>query len=338
MRVELDVRHSDAAEFYKTWTTILVDTHMPDAARPALENLLQPYHDGDRYARVYPQPIPGVWEIAVNNETPSLRFADTSRRTPLPPTHFILTATAYAVRTLSFSKIARGYTVSLLNTEAPFHPRASTTQVGDATESTITLTPGQPRGFVPIRVPKGATEVDLAATRLLGKMQGDANIYLFNCAKNVSASKAMWLYQGKCEYKAGGSLSSGGFVSTSLPAAGSGQMLMYEPTPPPGNWVAVIDASRTLAAPMRLRVAAIVKSPEAVVPTGGRWTATVVATRLAGFIGSAYIQPTIQLDESNTISETLPLTMNADVLLNTKPIVRHTYTTILLTGLPPAPK
>jgi hypothetical protein len=312
---------------------------MPDGTKPALESLLLPYYDGSNYARVFPKPMPGVWEIAINNQTPSERYADTSRHAPVPPTHLELTASVYAARELSMSRTGNGYRLELLNTEAPLHPRSSADDLGVAKESAITVSASSPRAVVPISVPKGASEVDVAVERLDSNGSSDAYIYLFNCGKNVAAAQAEWTYQGACEYKAGGRLSSGGLASTSLPAGGEGQLLELEPTPPPGKWIAVVDASEHMTTPMRLRVVSIIKSskfgkvttdaPHETISTGGRWIATIRMHR--SITNAAYANPTIQISEADTISEILPKTENASIILRAKPIVSHSYTPIWLT-------
>jgi hypothetical protein len=330
LSITMRIAPVDTRDFFRLWTGELVDVHMPNGRKPGLEALQLPYHDGARYARSYPRPMPGVWEVAINNATPGLRYAEVSR-TPLPPTHYIFSATAIGVRVLEKVKLRQNaYRIELLNTGAPMHPLSTTTPLGIAQTSTIVLSSARPRMLFPIRVPPKTAEVRVEVTALT-PTSTEMQIALFNCAKNIPAQDVPWVYQGPCELKATGEGARSGIATTTLPEGGEGQIARLEPTPVPGRWIAVVEAAN-VRNPLTLRVRCIVTSPiygtvttmspHVFLANGQRWKVTVVVRPLLLLTPDSWnIAPIITSKEAETISEKLPLSENGSVLLNTKPVV-----------------
>jgi Subtilase family len=338
--VSVNIDKADAREFYRIWTGELVDVHMPDGRQPPEDAFHYPFHKGGMYSRAYVHPPPGVWEIAINNDTPGIRYAALRLHAPLPPARYHFSAQSFRVATVRTKSIGLGrYSVEMMNLGAPITPTNTVADLGEMHVRSITVSPEHPRAVVTMNIPPNTKEVRVHVRRRSGS--SDAALYLFNCAKNIAGHLAQWVYQGTCEYKASGSVSAGGTVTSALLGAGSGQQPQLEPTPVPGRWVAVIDASRFITSPVTYRVEQVTTSPafgtvrasvsSALVPTGKTFTAIVRVKSATQ--NEPYAIPTIAFLQGREVWEQWPV--RTTKVLNVTPIVHNEPVPIWLTNIIP---
>jgi hypothetical protein len=236
----------------------LLRIRMPNGQESSHSSVYASFHDGRLWSQAFPNPTPGVWEVTLNNATPN--YFTAVSRSQIPPLHYELHAAAYAFKTLrELRRLGTTTRFVVANTMGPTILLGTTRDLASQSEREDVLTPASPRKKFVINVPDGTTEVQ-ARVEHVSDPNADMNVFLFNCSKGVNARGFIWLYQGACQYQAGGHVFNGvGFATTADPKGGSYDENAGNPSP--GRWVAIVEAAH-LSTPVHFTLTDLLFNPK----------------------------------------------------------------------------
>jgi len=278
----VSVRRQDLPWVGNPWVaTQFLQLHMPNGRVAPGFWEFRPYHDGSMWSESFADPVPGVWEVDINNTSPDgftspwETSSDPKTLRPIPPTMYSVTASAFSLRlTRRDGKINSEAKpiFTLINRMAPVSLRPTRSVLGALRTESITLTPSSVRKLVMIDVPKRTTEVEVTVDH--GSQLVD--IFLFSCTERRKASKSTVaeMYPRECVMKS----------SSSPKAINVARYRGSDITA--GRWIAVIDAAH-LTAPVTLHYHDVVASAsygtvylQAVAPRLGRGKTTDVLAEI----------------------------------------------------------
>ncbi|MGI8737859.1 MAG: S8 family serine peptidase [Candidatus Eremiobacter antarcticus] len=236
----VSVAHRDLAAISNPWVASqFLEVHMPDGRRSPGFYQRSPYHDGSMWSESFADPLPGVWEVDINNTNPDgfsspwAISSDPATLKPIPPTTYSLTASTFSLRALPLNAAARGsHTVEsymLVNRMAPVALRPTVSLLGVMREKTIKVRSGSPK-LIAIEVPNQTTQVEVAVSDATDPV----DVFLFSCTEITAKTQKRTPgepYGRECTLKA------------SADTKVSNVARYTDSNVAPGRWVAVIEPS-----------------------------------------------------------------------------------------------
>jgi hypothetical protein len=222
---------------------------MPDGVAPPITARYPPVNEGLHWAQAFDNPMPGVWEIDVQNVEPSEFSALPERAAPVPPTQYQLRAAVYKITAQAPRQSHSGLRIAFVNYMAPVRLESADVELAQVKRITMRIAPNRERSAVAFEVPAQTSQVFVRFARRF--TSADIRLYLFNCAQNVAAKREVYFYQGMCVLASSANAQSGDGIATTANPRSLPSALYPSHILPAGRWVAVVDGAY-LSGPVRV--------------------------------------------------------------------------------------
>jgi hypothetical protein len=157
------------------------------------------YQSAGTWSRAFEHPVPGVWEVILENGEDDQRL-DRSFANPLPPSEYTLAATLFGadVSLVPNASDPAAPSIHLTNRLSPFTGSLHGSTLGTLRTERATVTVDRPRSVFDIDVPPG-TERLLVEIGDSSDERADLDLYLFDCTGSRCALRAFGTEQGARE-------------------------------------------------------------------------------------------------------------------------------------------